>query len=300
MKNLLSKFSIFAFVLSLGFLTTSCDPDPVIDPIGPSISFVTEAGVLDTDTDLFAGETFSVKISLTKGDADLSAVTVWDGGAKLDDFTLADASGNAIDPANNPFTLQSGNEYTITIVASSEVGSTTTYAFEVSDQGSLSAETSIAITIVAPATTDLNVAYSTVVLNNYSGPDFGSLDLDTGDAVSSSSDAGDIRDRGIDSALPADQNWIQKIHPVNGAKMRAPDFAAIEDFSFDTVDSREALEAAYDTAVDIDETDVLAEGDMFMTLIGEDYYLVKVTSISVTSGDNTDSYTLEVKGSKKD
>lgn len=295
MKNLFGKFSIFALVLSVAFLT-SCDPDPVIDPVGPSISFVSEAGILDGDAELQAGETFSVKVSLSKGDDDLQAITVYAGGVKLDDFIIDD--GNIF--TNNPFTVLSGTEFKITITANDVVGDVTTYAFEVNDNKNVSSEVSLAVTIAAPLTIPLNVEYTAVVLNNFSGPGFGSLDLDSGDPVSSSDDTGDIRDRGIDLGAPSDAtNWIQKIHPVNGASLRIPDFTAIENFSFATVDSREALEAAYDSASDVTETDKLAVGDMFMALVGEDYYLIQVGAIEVKVADNTDNYTLNVKGSKK-
>ena len=297
MKNLFGKFSIFVMVLSVAFFT-SCEDEPIIDPIGPSISFSSEAGLLDGDAELQAGETFSVKLSLSKGDDDLQAITVYAGGTKLanSDFTIDD--GNIT--TNNPFTVGTGTEFKITITANDVVGDVTTYAFEVSDTKSVSSEVSLAITIAAPLTIPLNVEYTAVVLNNFSGSGFGSLDLDTGAAVSSSDATGDLRDRGIDLGAPSDAtNWIQKIHPVNGASMRVPDFTTIENFSFDTVDSREALEAAYDSASDVTETDKLAEGDMFMALVGEDYYLIQVGAIEVKVADNTDNYTLNVKGSKK-
>lgn len=296
MQNLLVKFAAIAMVFS-ALVFTSCEEDPVIDPVGPSISFLSEAGYLDGDAELLEGESFSVKVSLSQGDEALKTLTIWAGSDQLDvnDFSIVGAT------SNNPLLIVGGGDvtYDITISTKGLVGDVVTYAFEVSDEGSRTAEVSLAITTVAPATTAINTEYTAVVLNNFSGPDYGSLDLDTGVAVSSSNTDGDIRDQGIDIGQPATSNWIQKIKPVNGATMRIPDGSQVENFSFENANTREMLEAAWETSGDVSETAKLAEGDVFMVLIGEDYYLVEVDNISVDVVANGDNYTLNVKGSKK-
>lgn len=297
MHKLFAKIAAIAVLFSV-FTVTSCTEDPIVtDPKGPSISFVSEVGYLDGDAELQAGESFKVKVALTQGDEALKTLTIWAGSTKLDnaDFAIVGVT------SNNPLLIVGGGDvtYDITINAKDVVGDVTTYAFEVSDEASRTSEVSLAITIAAPLTTPTNVAYTAVVLNNFSGPDYGSLDLDTGVAVASSNTDGDIRDNGIDLGQPNATNWIQKIHPVNGATMRIPDAAQVENFSFANADTREMLEAAWDTGNSVTETAKLAVGDLFMVLLGEDYYLVEVGDIYVDAVANGDYYTLNVKGSKK-
>jgi hypothetical protein len=296
MHKLFAKLTVLALVFSV-FTFTSCEEEPTVDPKGPSISFVSEAGYLDGDAELQAGESFSVKVSLEQGDEALKTLTIWAGSDQLDvnDFTIVGVT------SNNPLLIVGGADviYDITIQAKDVVGDVTTYAFEVADDASRTSEVSLAITIAAPLTTPTNVEYTAVVLNNFSGPSFGSLDLDTGVAVSSSSDDGDIQDKGIDLAQPAATNWYQQISPKNGAAMRIPDAGQVENFSFENANTREMLEAAWDTGADATETAVLAVGDLFMVLIGEDYYLVEVGEIFVDPAANGDYYKLNVKGSQK-
>jgi hypothetical protein len=299
MQKLFVKFAAVALMFSV-FTLTSCEEDPVVvDPVGPSISFVSEAGYLDGDAELFEGESFSVKVSLSQGDEALKTLTIWAGADQLDnnDFTIVGAT------SNNPLLIVGGGDvtYDITITTKGLVGDVITYAFEVGDEGSRTSEVSLAITTIAPPTTPTNVEYSAIILKNIDGPvgSYGSLDLDTGVTVPSSSTDSDIADKGINNALPAASNWYQQIQPVNGAKMRIPDGSMVENFSFENANTREMLEAAWETTADVNETAVLAEGDVFMALVGEDYYLIEVSNISIDPAANLDSYTLNVKGSKK-
>ncbi len=299
MQNSFIKFAFVAMVLSVFTFTACVEDETPTDPTGPSISFVSEAGYLDGDAELQAGETFSVKVTLEQGDEALKTLTLWAGADQLavTDFVIAGQT------SNNPFLIIGAGTsvtYDITITAKEEIGSVTTYAFEVGDDASRTAEVSLAITIVAPPTTPINAEYTAVVLNNADGPDYGSLDLETGLAVSSSGADGDIQDKGIDLGQPIASNWYQQIYPKNGAAMRIPDAGQVENFSFENADTREMLAAAWDTGADASETPVLAVGDLFMILIDEDYYLVEVGEIVVDPAANTDYYELNIKGSRKE
>lgn len=304
MHKLFAKIAAIAVLFSV-FTVTSCTEDPIVtDPKGPSISFVSEAGYLDGDAELQAGESFKVKVALTQGDEALKTLTIWAGSTKLDnaDFAIVGVT------SNNPLLIVGGGDvtYDITINAKDVVGDVTTYAFEVSDEASRTSEVSLAITIAAPLTTPITTEYTAVVLNNVDDQDlYGSLDLDTGLLVPVSSTESDIRDKGVDVNQPHATNWIQKIEPVNGATMRIPDESQVENFSFENANTREMLEAAWDTGTDVAVTNKLAVGDLFMVLVGEDYYLVEVADIeifvtdSMGYSDNRDNYTLNIKGSKK-
>lgn len=298
MHKLFIKLAAVAMVFSVFTFTSCVEDETPTDPKGPSISFVSEAGYLDGDAELQASESFSVKVTLEQGDEALKTLTIWAGADQLDvnDFTIVGQT------ANNPFLIVGAGTavtYDISITAKDAVGDVTTYAFEVADDASRTAEVSLTITIVAPPTTPINAEYSAVILNNFDGPDFGSLDLDAGVAVSSASADGDIQDKGIDLGQPTASNWYQQIIPKNGSTMRIPDGSQVENFSFENATTREMLEAAWETSNDVTETAVLAVGDLFMVLIEEDYYLVEVAEIFVDPAANTDYYKLNIKGSRK-
>lgn len=304
MQKLFLQFAglalFFTFVLASG-----CTDDPVtpVDPLDPIVSFVSEAGYLSTDADLQGGETFFVKINLTTGDNPLQTVTINENGAKLstDRFVI----DNGAITSNNPFLItgddKNGVTYDLAITPSLVVGDVSTYSFLVTDEAGQTDEVSLIISIAAPPTTPLDVTYTAVVVNNADGPagSNGGLDLDTGVNVPSASADAELRDMGINLALPASQNWLQQIEPRNGATLRIPDTGSIENFSFDNVDSREAILGAYETANNVSETDMLAEGDVFIIERDEDYFLIEVAKIVVTTNNNLDYYELNVKGSLK-
>ncbi len=304
MQKLFLQFAglavFFTFILASG-----CEDDPTtpVDPLDPIVSFVSEAGFLSTDADLQAGETFFVKIDLTTGDNPLQSVTINENGAKLstDRFVI----NNGAITSNNPFLVTGADKdgviYELAITPSLVVGDVSTYSFLVTDEAGETDEASLIITIAAPPTTPLDVTYSAVVVNNADGPSGsnGGLDLDTGVNVPSASADAELRDMGIDINLPVSQNWLQQIEPRNGATLRIPDTDAIENFSFENVDSREAILGAYETANDVSETDMLAEGDVFIIERDEDFFLIEVAKIVVTTNNNLDYYELNVKGSLK-
>ncbi len=304
MQKLFLQFAglalFFTFVLASG-----CTEDPTTptDPLDPIISFSSEAGFLSTDADLQAGETFFVKVNVSTGDNPLQTITLNENGAKLstDRFTI----NNGAITSNNPFLItgtdKDGATFEFSITPSLVVGDVTTYSFLVTDEAGETDEVSLIISIVAPPTTPLDVTYSAVVVNNADGPagSNGGLDLDTGENVASASTEAELRDMGINLALPFDQNWLQQIEPRNGATLRMPDTGAIENFSFENVDSREAILGAYETASDVTETTMLAEGDVFIIERDDDFFLIEVAKIVVTPADNLDYYELNVKGSLK-
>lgn len=299
MQKFFYQYAGMALILGL-FLTTSCE-DPVEPAVvlGPEAELVSEVGFLNADAELQAGEVFNVKVDFLIGDNQLKAVTLLEDGGNLatDVFEI----DNGALTSNNPFVIlgvdKGGRTYEFAITAHDVVGDITTYTFEVEDDEGKKAETSLTITIIAPLTTPLNKAYTAVIINNADGPAKGGYDLDLGENTSSASTEAEFRDRGIDlGATSDDLNWIQKIESVNGGVIRMPDFSQIDNFTFDSADNKEALVEAWALGTDLAETEKLAIGDMFMVQNGSDVYLIKVTDINVTAADNTDTYTLDVKG----
>lgn len=146
MQNLL-KFSSLALMVIV--LMTACTDDP-IDPqnTAPSVSFVTESGFLDTDTDLATGgEVFKVKISAVSGTDPLKTLTVLEDGVKLETARF-DVNG---DPAAaNPLLVvldDDKNSFTWTVSVTAQAAGTVNYEFVVEDDGGLSDAASLNISI---------------------------------------------------------------------------------------------------------------------------------------------------------
>lgn len=304
MQKLFLRFAGLALLSSTIFFT-SCGDD-IIDPtnpLAPDLRFVIEAGLLSGDAELFPNEAFSVKISALKGDNPLQSVRVEKNGTALA-TSLFTIDGGAI-TSNNPFLItgadQNGATYTITITNDGTVGQSNTYKFIVSDDKQNTDDVSLTITTVqVPVTsTPLNVSFTAVVVNNADGPNQGGLDLDAGTTVPAASTISELRDKGINLALPAAQNWIQRIEPRNGADLRLPNLMQLENFTFASADSREILSAAWDTGTNLTESPVLATGTLFMIKKGDAFYLIRTTAVNVTTNNNLDTYTFDVKGHKQ-
>ncbi len=301
MKKFFYQFAGMALLLG-SFLITSCDPDPVPTVLGPEAELVSEIDFLNADAELQAGEVFNVKVSFLTGDSQLKSVSILEDGTALATDKFEINSGALT--SNNPFLIlgadKDGATYEFQITAHDVIGDITTYTFEVTDEKDKTAEVTITITIIAPLTTPLNTAYTAVIINNADGPAKGGYDLDAGVNTSSSSSDADFRDKGIDLGASSNAvNWIQKIEPVNGATLRMADFSQIDGFTFDSADNKEVLAEAWALGTDLTETAKLAIGDMFMIQNAAGVFLVKVTDINVTENDNTDTYTLDIKGYKE-
>ena len=117
MQKLLLQLTGLAFILSTVF-TTGCETDAVdpVDPLGPVISFVNEAGFLNSDAVVDAGGTFAVKLSVLPGDNTVQAISVYEDGVKLSTDRMVIDGGATI--SNNPFTIsESGGSYELEITA---------------------------------------------------------------------------------------------------------------------------------------------------------------------------------------
>ncbi|HMQ50301.1 MAG TPA: hypothetical protein PKA00_23085 [Saprospiraceae bacterium] len=321
MQNLFLKLSGFAFLLTL-LIATGCDPDdPIVDPLGPDASLVEEAGFLSDDSNIEEGETFSVKLRLFTGDTDLSNLTFKvDGaavpGANIGDYikNITSSNSGSITP-QNPLLVTGddklGATYEIEITPFGQlVDETVTYSFEIKDDGGLSDEVSIDVTVIFTGTpTEMEI---NGVLFNQSGPaGTGGLDLDAGNGTGSGDASAEIRDMGIDCALPNASNWRKQMGAVNGTEVRQVDLAAVEGFTFDDAKTKEAIQGAYDSGITFSSaattpcsgspvtvqyvTDPVSEGDMFVVKKGTTYYLVRVDAVTVTTNNNDDNYEVSIK-----
>jgi hypothetical protein len=314
MKNFLLKLSGLGLVMVALFFT-ACGDDPIIEiPLGPEISFVADPGFLDLDSDVLIGESFSVKVRVSKGDAQLNTLAIDEGSSKLPTTQFTINSGAIT--SNNPLLItgtdKDGTTYTIDITpnASLAVGDITTYTFTVTDESGETDTRDIVITTTELPGTDITMDISGVLLNQAGMAGTGGLDLDTGTGTGSANASAEIRDMGIDCSLPNASNWRRLMGATNGSVLRGVDVTQLENFTFDNVTKVESIIEAYTSgdSYGTGQTDncvaattvqhvigVVAVGDMFTVFANDTYYLIRVDAVNNTNNNNMDSYELSIK-----
>jgi len=122
---------------------------------------------------------------------------------------------------------------------------------------------------------------------------YGSIDLQNGKTVKSSSKDGDVQDLGLING-----EWAKRIKPENGAEMVIP----ATDFDFASIDTKEALLDAYASGTISTETDVVL-GNSYMFKVASDtagefdYFVLKTLEIKEVN-TNKDYYVFTLKGYK--
>lgn len=250
-----------------------------------------------------AGGLTSISLSTTSpSGADLATLSVYEGGALAtgaDRFFFGGIT--AADAFEGSFTLTGDDldgftEKDLFIRANATSGTVDNYTVEVTDANGLTATLDITVTATGTAITETLVG----VLLNADGPQGqGGLDLDTGNGNINSGDAAaEIKDEGIDLAQPTSTNWKGQISPVNGTSLRLLETANFpEGFSFAGTQYQEEIQGAYDAGTDKTVSDVVLVGDIFVVYnpTASRYYLLEVTNVNLTSTDNDDSYTFDIK-----
>ncbi len=284
-------FFIFPILLAFVALFTACDntPEPAV---GPSISLGTGGQFVSDTATVFTDSTFQIQVTASKGDADLRTIEVRENGTAIantriliDGFTAGANPSPLFDAALSSFT------YVLTITAGSTADETNEYTVIVTDTDGLNASASVDVTTKSFGTfvTERNV----ILLLNQAGPaGQGGLDLESGNSIGTNNDSADIRDMGIDLALPNASNWKQQIGTINTSVLKVP----AAGLNYDEILTKEQLRIAYDAGQSFTTSDKVAEGDLFLALTSEgNYYLLKTDAITVTPNDNSDRYEFSVK-----
>lgn len=322
MKNIILNSATLLVVFALLF--TACEEDPIITGDGggdeseaPTITLLEADGFISKDSEIEVGEAFSVRVEFIAGTADLSSLTILEDGARVDASRISIVG---VEIANNPqiITNARGGEFDITIAADPSVMDERfySYAFTVEDSEKLIGETFLNVTTILPVdpTTPLDQVLLGVLLNQAGPEGTGGLDLDTGMGVGSNAEEAEIQDEGIDFDKTAANNWRQQISGVNGSIMRTVDLESVaEGLTFDKVDNKEQVLAAFDMGATLAGTDSLANpsddtndedvsepvqlGDLFAVYspTNDRYYLLECTAINVISDSNGDSYEFNIK-----
>ncbi|MFK8055085.1 MAG: hypothetical protein AB8F78_03095 [Saprospiraceae bacterium] len=306
-----------AFMAST-LMLVSCEDDPIVPPVAtnvaPTIELqlatgdlvdsinITEQGMLSQEQEFV--------IVAADANSNLQTISYQRDGVDValnSTDVRPDSSSNFV-RANPAIILDSaGFTRTFFVVSPSTYSTSTTYTFTVRDLDGEEASAELTITqpeeiISTPLTQTLNG-----VLFNQAGPTgTGGLDLEGGLGTGSTSTLAEIRDMGIDSAIPlGTENWIQKIAPVNNTLLRKVSTTWVMENPFADVDSKEAvLEAFNSSSVDLSTSDRVLVGDVFAVYDARDgnYYLINTANVFVeteaagaTIRENGDRYSFDVK-----
>lgn len=316
MKTIMQKFilQVFGFLL-LGTLlfTTACSEDttdPAANDVAPSASLLAGTGLVSANSQVDAGSIFKVQLKVLAGSNQLQSVTILEEGTKL--ATTRFSINNGAITSNNPFllvgTAKDNATYDIAIKVHDGFQVTRKYTFQVTDEKLKTDEVSIDITTKGTELTELTGK----LLKNQDGPaGQGGLDLDTGESVGSvqvgqdtSFKRAEINDEG--NVSMSNSKWRRVISPTNGAAVRYIDKSKLpETFSYENVKTQEEVIAAFDSGIKFTqvggdfESNEVKVGDTFTVKTADNrYFIIKVTNITETTGDNNDFYTFSIKKKK--
>lgn len=304
--------------LSTSVFFTSCGEDPVdpVDPIeenfAPTLTFLATSPNPGSTTNVFSQSeafqlsengrtTIYVALEGTDSTPPMTTLEVFRNGTKEDDMLVGfiDQFGVEI-AANNPALLAgdyaNGFRWEVGLRTTEAFGDNV-FRFVLTDEGGLESEVSLTIT-TSEAGTELDITEENNVIFNMSGMNMGAFDLDNLEQVSSNSTASELQDNGINTDLPASSNWRQTISPENGATMKVVDRTALgENYDYNNVLTKEEILEAWDSGIGVTgSTDQIQVGDEFVVLSDQGtYFLILVTEVNVTTGDNNDNYVFTVK-----
>lgn len=251
---------------------------------------------IEGDGNFMSAPASLVQINITGevGSSPINSIAVYEDGVLIDDterLRIGEATNNF---ASNPQILEGADKEgfaTALFIRSHDGSGARTYTVEIEDEAGAIASQDFTINSGTP----IDLEFVAIVVNNSDGPEFGSLDMHAGEAVSINSDQAEIRDMGIDINEPNATNWLRQIRPANGAILRVPDPNQVENFKYENIDTKEAIIAGYDTGTEVSESDPIEIGDLFIVRAGNDYFLMQAANVVLTDSDNLDFYEFNVK-----
>lgn len=234
----------------------------------------------------------SFSFDYTKTDGKLTSIEV-----KENDVTVdkARCSFDNVDFTANPHpvtgALADGFKDKKLIIRTPTAIGTYNYKVIFKDEYGLTTEQTFSIKVASAITFSANG-----ILLNQAGPaGTGGLDLDNATGTGSGDPNAEIRDMGINSG-PVATNWIQQIAGVNGTELArfsiGTELAA--NWTLSSVSSAEEIKDLYPKGKPLG-TNKVVTGDVFVAKKGEKYYLFQIAEVFVTTGDNEDKYSIDIK-----
>lgn len=240
-----------------------------------------------------ANDLYQVPIQVTKGDADLSTIAVYENGAlaAANRLTLGAMSVWTDNPYTLGASMQGGINETLLMNIPTTSGNYS-YMIIVTDAANLM--DTLAYTLTLDLGTPVDSMKMDLRLLNAGGPQGqGAVNLITGESVGSDDPGAHLRDLGIDDSQPNATNWLQQIAKANATEeLRIPSTAV----DYASVANKEDIEAIYNAGTTIAQTDRLEGGEVLVlkTLSGA-YVLVQIASVNVITDSNADYYSINAK-----
>ncbi len=289
MKRINLFFALTLLFFAMGIM--SCEKeDPIVKNDPPSISLISGTSYVSSNATVEGNSNVTVKVKAVTGTGDLKLLTIYEDGNKIDLERFGDNFNS------NPWLIsdeanKAGFEREITFSTHEE--GIAEYMFILEDVNALKDTVLIALDIVVPAT-PLNFEKVDVKVYNADGKSKGSLDLQTGELMSSNgSTDSDVQDLGLNDA----SEWAKQIVPENGASM----YVVEEGVSYDDITTLEGLLEAKNRATKKDVANVTIGSKFIFTTAevnGEsDIFILICTDIKEFQ-DNEDYYLFSYKGYK--
>lgn len=247
------------------------------------------------------GQQFTHKLTGIAGSSDLATLEIQEDGVAVD-ASRVDVSGQTM--ISNPIAIGSGEAQGFTDwmvdVRAADTEKTSTYLYILTDaQGQMDTVTRVVTTVIPGS--PLDSIKTQLNLFNSAGPaGTGGVNLITGASVGSGDAGAHLRDIGINNDLPSDVNWRQQIGAGNATTTlkEITSAAQPEGFSYSSVDTKEAIIAAFNAETNIVETASTSvnAGSMFVLLTSTGtYMLVNIDAVVPNPADNTDYYEISAK-----
>ena len=216
------------------------------------------------------------------------------------------ASGNVRTEDNTPIAsnpvliVDETDGFTRTYIfrTAADEGDSVMYTAIITDDEGLTDSASVSLFNRLPLTRIERDLSGTLLLNAGGPAGQGGLDLDTGEGTGSQDTLAEIADRGIDTDLPLEDNWLLQIQPVDGAILRqvSETYLTEQGLTFADVEFVEEIVGAFEsTSVDEPRSNALDGGEIFAIFDNDRYYLIEIAAVNVTTADNSDSYEINIK-----
>lgn len=154
MKQLTFFSKFFVLALALSFWT-SCDPDDGTGGgggfvLGPTVELISGADLISSDATVDPDAIFTVNVSVSKGDNDMTTFTVLEDGIAIDASRL-NYNGAGAGLTSNPYSLNTSEAsfFDTKIDIAAQSSGDVTYTFRMSDSAGESDETSITISVTS-------------------------------------------------------------------------------------------------------------------------------------------------------
>lgn len=288
-KDMKSKIYLIILVGSVLNFLVSCNPDSS-NTLPPTSQVLTKAGYSIDKDSLKIGSSVKIALKAVKGSKQLNTLTV-----KADGVNLAAGSFmvNGVASSSNPALLFGGDRDSLQFnfeFARVDQPQTIIYYFTIVDENSDTSSQRVSISYYG---TPSQITGTGLVVNNYSGPSYGGLDLFASKVVSGNAPEATIRDFGVKDPV-ADKTWVMRFSPLNNSEIMNPS----SNYTFAGLIYKENIQRAFELGSrepGITTTKVLAKGDFFLVKNGTSYFAISIDKIVATPNDNTDYYEVSIK-----